>query len=391
MKVAIVATSLQIPHELEMYARNARDYGYRDVEFIVLGDCKADMGMSSFCNHLNHTYYPCEYMSMDGQRDYLSEHGVDLWRHLRFDSRQRRIIGLLRAWENGADLILSVEPQDQLLAADFIGSHCHLGQSKRMTVVSSPSGWFNPASFLSESSGQSFFPRGFPNCQRDSIHSRYLETKTVSVAANAGNCLGNGDLDASTHLEAQIKVTGPLPDTPRQYCLAPGTWSPFAGHNLALRRDLIPAYFLSPYVGRCDDIWASFIISRIAGHLGECISFGAPGVLRNSSPANLAKDLQQELIGYRQSDRFCDALRTIQLTGTSYHECFGQIAAGLATAWPELPKSSGIEIEAHSQLISGLGIWHRLFASIQDRSRSNLFENVSREAAQPVQIPVLRQ
>lgn len=390
MKTTIVASSLRIPHELEMYARNARDYGHRDVEFIVLGDRKADMGLSSFCNRLSHTYYPCEYISMEGQREYLSERGLDLWRHLGFDSRQRKIVGLLRAWEDGADLIISVDPQDQLLAADFIGSHSHVGQTKRMTVLSSPTGWFNPASLMAESKGQTFFPRGFPVYQRDSVHSRFVEIKTVSVAANSGNCIGHGDLDANTQLESQIQVTGLLPDSPRQYCLAPGTWSPFPGHNMALKRDLIPAYFLSPYVGRFDDIWASFIISRITGHLGESVSFGAPGVLRNSLPANLTKDLQQEPIGYRQSDRFSEALRSITLTGTCYHECFGEIAAGLAAAWPELPKSSGIEIEAHSQLLAGLSIWHRLFASIQAQSRAKLFEQVSLEVSQPARIPALQ-
>jgi len=42
------------------------------------------------------------------------------------------------------------------------------------------------------------------------------------------------------------------------YVMANGTWCPFNSQNTALHRDLIPAYVLSPLIGRMDDIWARF-------------------------------------------------------------------------------------------------------------------------------------
>jgi hypothetical protein len=40
--------------------------------------------------------------------------------------------------------------------------------------------------------------------------------------------------------------------------MANGTWCPFNSQNTALHRDLIPAYVLSPLIGRMDDIWARY-------------------------------------------------------------------------------------------------------------------------------------
>jgi len=391
MKVSLVATSIRIPIELEAYARNAREHGHNDVEFIVVGDRRSDLGISSFCHRLSRNYSPCEYLSIDAQQEYLSTHQSMIWKHLSFDSRQRRIIGMLKAWQNGADLVICIDSQDKLVEGDFIGSHSHVGRIRMMTVANSSSGWFNPASMLRESRGQSFFLRGFPMKQRDNVGTPHFRDQSIAIAANSGSCLGHSDLDATTHLDHEIQVSGLAPDSPSQLCLAPGTWSPFPAHNLAMKREVIPAFFLSPYVGRYDDIWASYIVSRIAEHLGEGISFGSPAVIRNSATANLAKDLEQELVGYRQTARFCEALRSIPLCGTSYHECFGQLASALPAAWTELPKASGIEIEARNQLVTGIGIWHELIASIQARSTSNLLESVSGESPQFSKIAVLSQ
>jgi hypothetical protein len=43
------------------------------------------------------------------------------------------------------------------------------------------------------------------------------------------------------------------------YVMANGTWCPFNSQNTALHRDLIPAYVLSPLIGRMDDIWARHV------------------------------------------------------------------------------------------------------------------------------------
>jgi hypothetical protein len=389
MKVSLIATSIRVPIELEAYARNVRDHGHTDVEFIVIGDRRSDLGVSSFCRGLSRNYVPCEFLNIEAQQEYLATHRSPIWKHLSFDSRQRRIVGMLKAWENGADLVICIDSHDRLTEGDFVGSHMHVGGSAKMLVASTSTGWFNTASLLSESNQQTFFARGFPLEQREISHTPHFRDQVIKVAANSGFCLGYSDLDAITHLDQEVQVSGLSGESPERVCLAPGTWSPFPAHNLSLRREVVPAYFLSPYVGRYDDIWASYIVSRIAGHLGEGICFGSPAVVRNSVPSNLAKGIEQELVGYRQTDRFCEALRSIPLSGTSYHECFGQVAAALPRAWTELPKASGIEIEARNQLLAGIAIWHDLIESIHARSTSRLVKSVSAGTANVSKIAAL--
>ena len=87
---------------------------------------------------------------------------------------------------------------------------------------------------------------------------------------NAGFWLDNPDIDALTRMERQPVVRGYKAHWPGNIALHPGTWSPFNSQNTALMRALLPAYFLSPYIGRYDDIWASYVIARIAQHTGRC-------------------------------------------------------------------------------------------------------------------------
>ena len=122
---------------------------------------------------------------------------------------------------------------------------------------------------------------------------------------------------------------------PGTVALQPGTWSPFNSQNTALMRDAVPAYFLSPYTGRYDDIWASYVVERIAQHMGHIIAFGEPLVRQKRNEHNLWRDLDAERNGMILTDGFCAALREVRLLGTSYHDCLGEIIEGLPAAWPE--------------------------------------------------------
>jgi hypothetical protein len=390
-KTFLLVSSPHFPVALEAYLSNARDYGHRDLEVLLIGDRNCGPEVNSFSRNIERNFFPCHFLDMDSQKSYLNSRNNDLKKHLRFDSRPRKSIGLLWAWENGADLVLFINPQDDPIKGDFVGQHLHVGDTSQLQTVSSPTGWANPYAALEESNGLIPYPRGFPLSQRSTPQDLQFDSSSLPVAANFGTCFGRSDLDAIAYRNSEVHISPQKRETDSQLCLAPGTWSPFPAHNLAIKRDLIPAYFLSPYVGRSDDVWASFLVSRIAQHLGEGITFGSPGALRNGKNENLQKDLELELVGYRQTSRFCQALRSIQLTSTSYHDCFGEIAAALQSAWPEPLKASGIEIEARSQILNGTRLWHETFANLQAQSRTNLFKNICPYMVQPAQVPALAQ
>ena len=187
---------------------------------------------------------------------------------------------------------------------------------------------------------------------------------TRRIAVNAGFWLDNPDIDALTRMERQPVVRGFKPSWTGNVALEAGTWSPFNSQNTALMRDALPAYFLSPYIGRYDDIWASYIINRIAEHMGDAISFGDPLVRQQRNPHDLWTDLDVERNGMILTDDFCAALRSIPLTGATYHRCFGQIAIGLQQAWPEGPKWTASQKEWRSKLLEGMRIWHAAFEEL---------------------------
>jgi hypothetical protein len=386
MKTTIVTTTIYIPELLRVYAQNAREFGHKDLDFVVIGDRKTPAETAEFCAALSRETYPCEYLDIEAQRQYLEPRFPELWRHLRFDSIQRRNVGILRAWENGADTIITIDDDNWMMNQDFVSLHGRVGQTVEMPVTTSTSGWYNVCAELENSQEQPFYHRGYPQEMRWKEQEAFVSqtVKRVKVAVNAGFWLDDPDIDALTRMHRGIQVRGWKQGSRGSFALEPGTWSPFNSQNTALKRDVIPSYFLSPYIGRYDDIWAAYFVDRIAEHFGEVVAFGDPWVRQKRNPHDYWKDLDNERVGMRQTDAFCAALRSIRLTGTTYHECLGQILAALPEAWPEGAKWSGLEIEGRKQLLEGLAIWHGVFETIRATSTANLLRRVAEETPAPV-------
>lgn len=334
MKTTIVTTTIYVPSALEKYAQNARFYGHDDVSFVVIGDRKTPSETGAFCESIAARYYPCEYLDVEDQREYLERY-PELWRHLPFNSIQRRNVGLLKAWEDGADIVITIDDDNWMLNDDFVRLHGIVGERPELPAVESSTGWFNVCSFLEEAGGTPFYHRGFPRGQRWKEAESFLCIAPLSrrVAVNAGLWLDDPDIDAMTRLERPIVVRGVRKDAPARFVLQPGTWSPFNSQNTALLREAIPAYFLSPCIGRYDDIWPSYIVTRIAQHLGDVIAYGRPLMRQKRNEHNLWKDLDAERVGMLLTDEFCAVLQSIALHGETYSECYGELARKLPAAW----------------------------------------------------------
>jgi len=241
-----------------------------------------------------------------------------------------------------------------------------------MSSLPSTSGWFNVCSFLQADDDVRFYHRGYPQKNRWREHEHFITEQRMArrVAVNAGLWLDNPDIDALTRIERQPVVRGFKPSWKGNIALQPGTWSPFNSQNTALMRHVIPAYFLSPYVGRYDDIWASYIVNRIAEHLGDVITFGEPLVCQQRNPHDLWRDLDAERNGMILTDDLCHALRSIPLTGSTYHECFGEIAAHLPLAWTDRANWTDSQRIWRLQLVEGLDIWHQTFEQLGEVTRT---------------------
>jgi hypothetical protein len=183
------------------------------------------------------------------------------------------------------------------------------------------------------------------------------------VAVNAGLWLDDPDIDAMTRLERPIVVRGMRGGAPERFALQPGTWSPFNSQNTALLREVIPAYFVSPCVGRYDDIWPSYLVVRIAEHLGDVIAFGQPLMRQKRNEHNLWKDLDNERVGSLLTDGLCAALRNIPLQGATYHQCYGELVTKLRDAWQPDQTWTEAMIKAREGWLEGMAIWHKVFSS----------------------------
>ena len=315
-KTTIVTTTIRVPTFLAAYADNIRQNECADVDFIVVGDMKSVVGTREFCQ----TIPNCEYLGIADQEDYLQQF-PKLLAHIPYGSVSRRNIGILKAYEQGADVVITLDDDNLLADPDPIKAHGIVGTTVDIPRVEASTGWYNVCDHLTEESNVEFYHRGFPGKHRWEYTEICNRVMLSPVVVNAGLWLGNPDVDAVTRLERPLNtISGG-----GCFSLAPGTWSPFNCQNTALARKVIPAYFMSPRIGRHDDIFASYVVTRLAEHFGDVISFGAPLSNHQRSPHDLWKDLDAERWGMHGTDQFCDLLRGIKLNAATYHDGFGQI------------------------------------------------------------------
>lgn len=352
MKTTIVTTTVRVPTFLTAYAESIQKNGHKGIDIIVVGDMKSDRAASEdFCK----TIPNCEFLGISEQYQYLSRF-PKLRGHLPYYSVSRRNIGILKAYEQDADVIITLDDDNLLADPDPVKAHQIAGATTHIPKFRSSTGWYNVCDHLYEEDGGCFYHRGFPPKHRWEKHVYDFYHDKVNVVVNAGLWRGDPDVDAITRLEKPLNSTGMGDiDRCRNFCLAPGTWSPFNCQNTALARRVIPAYFMSPYIGRHDDIFASYVVTRLAEHFGDVIAFGAPLSNHQRSPHDLWKDLDSERLGMHLTDEFCDTLRGMKITATDYHEGFGQIISGLRESkmYPVI-----------GDIVKGMKIWHEVFEEI---------------------------
>ena len=364
MSLAVVTTTINVPKLFEGYCKDFRAHNRSDIYFIIVGDRKTPAEVSTYCRLLQQTYgYPVEYFDVNSQRSFLSEF-PDLDRYLPYDSVQRRNIGLLRAYQCGYDVVLTVDDDNYLSEPDLLLSHLTVGTTQKARAFFSSNRWFNPCQFLSTNPPLQFYHRGFPLNERWKAAEVQAGVRAGRVVANVGMWLGDPDIDA------WLRLTTPLEalrwNQPDNFVLGQDTWAPFNSQQTAIARDLIPAYFLNPTAGRYDDIWASFIIHRLANYFGDLVSYGSPIVnhIQNRSMASLWRDLDEERMGAQLTEEFVAMLRSVPLAGDSYAECYAELAQGLAEAVRSRTSKVKGGTEFLNEYVQGMNVWRKTFQSL---------------------------
>ncbi len=365
MKSAIVTTTINVPKLLEDYVKNVKKYKH-DCIFIIIGDKKTPPEAKLYCLGLQKKYkVSIEYLDPEEQEKYLKRF-PELGSHLVYNSIQRRNIGMLKAYESGVDYIITIDDDNFFVSSDFIKHHA-VGHERNIDVVCSNTGWLNVCDFLKEKKDRQFYHRGFPPEKRFLKEKLTSKHRKVKIVVNAGLWLNEPDIDALTRLHfLNDPITAKKYTRKTSFALDKNTWSPFNSQNTSIAREAVPAYFLSPYIGRYDDIWAAYVIKKIADHKDHYISFGAPIVKQDRNPHNFWKDLAKEDKGMMLTTLFTNMLQEIELSKEDYLGCLKEIAVELSKRLDQ-QKLSTEHHEFLKKYFDGMHVWIKTFERLEHK------------------------
>jgi len=298
MKVALVTTTINVPTVLALYAK----YG-PDVMMFIAGDRKTDD--IAVTNFLLDACPNCAYYGIDTQHSMYPKLSALIGENC----IQRRNIATLEALKWGADAIVSIDDDNIPLAKDYfrnfevVNNDAHPCWSWHGLKATSPSGWFDVGQILQPKAEH----RGFPHTKRaEPVFSPIVDAR-IGVAA--GICMGDPDIGAVeriangpiVHGVSEILRSGVVTDPAE-------TWTVFNSQNTAFIRELAPAMFMLPGIGRYDDIYASLICQRVMREMNLHVHFGKPFVWQQRNKHDLVKDLTMELLGMQNIVHFSDWL-----------------------------------------------------------------------------------
>jgi hypothetical protein len=364
-KLTLVTTTIYVPDVIRDHVRLGAPYAEDGVEIVVAGDLKTPDQTEALCRELDGIGdVKVTYLAPDDQRELLTSY-PELDAVLPWNSVQRRDVALLYAYLQGSEVIVTVDDDNLPLDETFFAEHRLVGLDRELPVLGERDAWVNICDLLETDDGVRFYHRGFPLDRRwtDSV-ATLGAAESRHVVVNAGLWLGDPDVDALTRLYKMVDATALRAGMDSSAVLARGAWTPFDSQNTALAREVLPAYFLSPDVGRYDDIWASYVLVAIINHLGHGIAFGLPLVRQERNPHDYWHDLDLERLGYETTPALVDGLASLRLSGTDYQSCFAEVTTWLTEHATEIAGPKDTHRASLERFAAGLRAWEATFASI---------------------------
>jgi len=295
MKIALCTTTIHVPHALKLL-RKCSD----DVYFFVAGDEKTPREVSRFVTALGNGY--------------LAPWEQGHWKCselLGWNTIARRNIAFLEALKWGADVIYSWD-DDNLPVDRYHFDLLDLPSRKFNGIkVSGIDHWFDPGCLLIPPTRHRGYPHNMPR-------SRIAEPVTdAKIGVAAGLVLGDPDIDAVTRMEHRPDIGGVHLLGQTGVVVDLHTWTVFNSQNTAVIRELVPAWFMMPGVGRHDDIYASLIVQRVMRERDLHVHFGTPFTYQQRNQHDLIKDMRAEVDGMENVTKLAHLLDHIMLPGKS--------------------------------------------------------------------------
>lgn len=349
----LVTTTINIPHFLEDYLADFKLHN-RPYLVVVVGDRKSPAATANYCAQFEQVVY------LDiVQQGRLFKH-LPLYHHLPFNSVQRRNLGYIYCLQHGLtneDVVVTIDDDNFLKSPDYLGQHLAKNNLVAETLSSDQPVWYNPlCNFYLEP----IVPRGYSFFHRSILSPAVIHTRDrLPLAVSAGLWEKNPDVDAITNF---VGLPGPCLVTREEpLVLGKNILCPFNTQNTAYFSAFWLTAFLSPYLGRYDDIFSSFITKRIADHLGFGLSFGKPVVTQERNPHDLAQDLNQEIHGMSLTDSLVSYLYSFPLTSHSILDCYQQIADGIKKQFSQQSFGAALHHQIQpwslAKMAEGMNLW----------------------------------
>jgi hypothetical protein len=198
---------------------------------------------------------------------------------------QRRNFGLLIAHDMGADVVAVVD--DDNIPLDGWGENLMIGKDVEVNFYETDLPVFDP---VGATNYPSLWHRGFPLqllSQRD-YRRKSLKTLRFGVQADFWN--GDPDIDAICRMEHAPECVF----DPSCFPIAANKMAPFNSQNTFISASILKDYFLMPFVGRMDDIWAAYYVQA----KGVKVVFGKASVYQDRNVHDLVRDMRAEYLGY---------------------------------------------------------------------------------------------
>jgi STELLO glycosyltransferases len=285
MKKTIVITSIFNPTEAVLSFSQMSDY-----QLIVVGDKKTPGDW-----HCANT----DYISVSQQE----ESGWELARILPYNHYCRKMIGYLKAIQNGAEYIVDTD-DDNIPKADWVFPELE----GPFDCTPDNQGFINIYQLYTK---QKIWPRGLP---LQLISKQYdIESSLSTKECKIGFWQGLADEDPD--VDAIYRLTNDTPcyfDNRPPVALGKGTICPFNTQNTMIRKELFVLLYLPTYVTfRFTDILRGLIAQPIMWLYDYQLGFTNATVVQKRNPHDYMKDFVSEIPMYQQGEKVIELVSAV--------------------------------------------------------------------------------
>jgi hypothetical protein len=281
MKKFIVTTTINKPTEATFkFCEIAKEKNWI---FVIVGDTKTPHSEYKALENNNVIY-----LTPEEQEKLYPE----LSETIGWKSIQRRNIGFVYAYHNGADVIATVD--DDNIPYSNWGDNILVGSEVEIDLyenISCP--YFDP---ISPTNYNDLWHRGFPIEYlpfKNNIEYKGKTKRKILIQADFWD--GDPDIDAICRLSKK-----PIVKFEQFKPFGSNQLAPFNSQNTFISREVIPYYTVLPHIGRMDDIWGGYIAQF---YFPQSVIYNQATVYQDRNIQDLVTNLENEVIGYRNTHK----------------------------------------------------------------------------------------